>query len=128
MTYEMKLSIEDRIASLFFQPDPCLPVRYFQTFRKIPLEPEIKLMLAVLEDAIMCVQKYARNGKKRRLFREAEEWLLEEADDWLFSFENICSVLGLDPSYLRHGLLPESEKLLTESPRRRLEAKIGQKP
>ena len=63
-------------------------------------------MLAVLDDVIECFQKYAgaRDGKGGRLFREAEEWILERDSEWLFSFDNICDVLNLDPSYIRRGL------------------------
>jgi hypothetical protein len=121
MTYGSNLTAEERLGSLF-QPDPVLPAQYFETFRrKMPLEPEIKLMFAVLEDAIMCFHKYAlaRNVRSERLFREAEDWILEQDSDWLFSFENICSTLGLDPSYLRRGLTQRKEKLLPQS----LEAK-----
>lgn len=117
MTYETGLSMEEKVASLF-QPDPLLPAQYFETFRrKTPVEPEKRLMLAVLEDGIMCFQKYAleQNSKAKRLFREAEDWILEEGSDWLFSFESICAVLGLDPNYIRHGLIQDSEKLLTQS-------------
>ncbi len=117
MTYGSNLTAEEKVGSLF-QPDPVLPAQYFATFRrKIPLEPEIKLMFAVLEDAIMCFYKYAlaRNGRSERLFREAEDWILEQNGDWLFSFENICSTLGLDPSYLRRGLTQRKEKSLPQS-------------
>jgi len=65
-------------------------------------------MLAVLEDAITCFQVHfaARDKQKTRLFREAEEWiLLQEKSDWLFSFDNICETLGLNPGYIREGLL-----------------------
>ena len=117
MNYERSLSIEEKVSSLF-QPDPVLPAQYFETFgRKMPLAPEKTLMLAVLEDGIRCFQKYAlaRNSKGKRLFREAENWILEEDGDWLFSFENICAVWGLDPNYIRHGLIQGREKLLTQS-------------
>jgi hypothetical protein len=117
MNYGSNLTAEEKVGSLF-QPDPVLPAQYFATFRrKIPLEPEIKLMFAVLENAIMCFHEYtlARNGRGERLFREAEDWILEQNSDWLFSFENICSTLGLDPSYLRRGLTQSKEKLLPQS-------------
>jgi hypothetical protein len=42
-------------------------------------------------------------GKK--LFQEAEEWILNKDSDWLYSFENICEVLGLHPDYMRQGLM-----------------------
>ncbi len=118
MTYETGLSIEEKVVSLF-QPDTLLPDQYLETFRrKAPLEPERKLMLAVLEDAIACFQKYlfARDGKGKTMFREAEDWILEEGSDWLFCFENTCEVLGMDPRYVRQGLLRWKEKKLAERP------------
>ena len=75
--------------------------------RKADLEAEQKLMLAVLEDAVTCFQKCftARDRIGTSLFREAEEWiLLQGKDDWLFSFDNICETLDLDPAYIRGGL------------------------
>jgi hypothetical protein len=119
MSYESGLSLEERVSSLF-QPDTLLPTQYFDTFRrKSYLEPEKKLMLAVLEDAIACFQKYVfvRDGKGKVMFQEAEEWIQEESDDWLFSFANICEVLGFDPDYIRQGLLQWKEKQLADSPR-----------
>jgi hypothetical protein len=64
---------------------------------------ERRLMIAVLADAIGCLQKNlrARNAKKRRLFLEAEEWIRSEDIAWPFSFRNICDVLGVDAEALR---------------------------
>ena len=64
-------------------------------------------MLAVLESAVEDFQKYvlARNPSGKKLFQEAEEWFLEKDSDGLFSFENICETLGLQPDYIRQGLL-----------------------
>jgi len=107
MSYETGLSMEERVTSLF-QPDTLLPEQYLETFRrKLHLEPEKKLMLAILEDAIACFQKYvsARDGKGKLLFQETEEWVLDQGGDWLFSFANVCDILGFDPDYLRRGLL-----------------------
>jgi hypothetical protein len=124
MNYETGLSMEERVTSLF-QPDTLLPDQYLDTFRrKLYLEPEKKLMLAVLEDAIACFQKYvfARDGKGRMLFREAEEWIQEKSGDWLFSFANICETLGFDPAYLREGLIRWQKSRLLE----RNQAKVYQ--
>ncbi len=100
--------IDESVASLF-QPDTVLPAQYLETVcRKIHRDAEQELVLAVLEDAVSCFQKYfaARDKIGRRLFREAEEWiLLQEKSDWLFSFDNICETLGLNPGYIREGLL-----------------------
>jgi hypothetical protein len=74
--------------------------------RKSYLEPEKKLMLAVLEDAIACFQKYAfaRDRKGKMLFQEAEFWIQNTNSDWPFSFANVCETLGFGPDYLRQGL------------------------
>ena len=101
------LTPDERIGALF-QPDSLLSAHYFETLRrKTILEPEKRLMLAILEDAIHCFQDnlFARNVRGRRLFEEAEEWIVEVDGDWVFSFENICEALGFNPAYLRHGLL-----------------------
>ena len=60
-------------------------------------------MAAILTDAMGCFQKnlVARTAKRRRLFREAEEWIFCEDWQWVFSFRNICDVLGVDAGALR---------------------------
>ena len=80
MSYETGLTMEERVTTLF-QPDTLLPDQYFDTFRrKLHLEPEKKLMLAILEDAVACYQKHvvARDGKGKALFHEAEAWVEEK--------------------------------------------------
>src|SRR5216117_3006744 len=75
--------------------------------KKDILEGEEKLMLAVLGKAVEYFQKYvlAKDERGKKLFQEAEEWILDKDSDWFFSFENICEVLGLHPDYMRQGLL-----------------------
>jgi len=105
---------EEKLTSLF-QPDILLPAEYSETVRrKVSSEAEKRLMLAVLEDAVQCFQDNvsARSGRGKRLFEEAEEWILETNSDWVFSFESICEVLGFNPQYVRQGLLRWKEKNL----------------
>ena len=112
MSYENGLSMEERVSSLF-QPDTLLPDQYLDTYRrKLHLEPEKKLLMAVLEDAIACFQKYifARQGKGKALFQDAEDWIMDESADGLFSFAHVCETLGFDPAYLRQGLLRWQEQ------------------
>jgi hypothetical protein len=93
-----------------FEPDPVVSAQYFESLRrKTLLEPEKMLMLAVLGDAINCFQDnvLARSGKRKKLFEESKAWILAGDRDWFFSFENICEVLGINPAYLRQGLLDE---------------------
>jgi len=124
MNYDTGLSLEERVTSLF-QPDTLLPEQYLETFRrKLHLEPEKKLMLAVLEDAIACYQKYlfARDSKGKALFREAEEWVQEKGAEGIFSFDSVCESLGFNPDYLRRGLSEWKRKVSSE----RTQAKVYQ--
>ena len=101
------LTSEEKIASLF-QPDTLLSDQYFENLRrKTFFEPEKRLMLAVLEDAIRYYQDnwFSRNSKRKRIFDETEEWILTPESDWVFSFVHVCETLGLSPAYLRGGLL-----------------------
>ena len=101
------LTSEEKIASLF-QPDTLLSDQYFENLRrKTFFEPEKRLMLAVLEDAIRYYQDnwFSRNSKRKRIFDETEEWIFTPDSDWVFSFDHVCETLGLSPAYLRRGLL-----------------------
>jgi hypothetical protein len=121
MTYDASLGGEEKMGSLF-QPDTLLPAQYFDTVRrKANSEPEKKLMLAILEYAVASFQKYifARDSKGKAKFHETEDWILEENSEWIFSFENICEVLGFNPSYVRQGLLRWKEMELAERPKPR---------
>jgi hypothetical protein len=106
------LTAEERIASLF-QPDMLLSAQYFENLRRrTHFEPEKRLMLALLEDAINCYQDnwISRSGKKKRLFEDTEQWVLRTDGDWIFSFDNVCDALGLNPEYVRQGLLRWKER------------------
>lgn len=90
-----------------FQPDVLAAAQYMDKWRyRISHEPEKMLMCAVLEDAIARFQKFssASNAHGQMAFKEAEEWLMREKSEWLFSFEQICEALSLDPNYIRAGL------------------------
>lgn len=111
------IDAEHKSASVF-QPDILLSAQYFENLRRNALlQPEKRLMLSVLEDAINCFQDNAaaRNGKRKRLFEEAEDWILQEDADWLFSYESICEHLRISPTYLRLGLLRLRERKLRNS-------------
>lgn len=106
--------VADAGASVF-QPDFLLPLQFFTGTRgKGYAEGERRLMLAVLEDAVDCFQKYlgAKESRGRLLCSDAEEWFLSEDRSWLFSFENVCDVLGLQPDFIRQGLLDWKAKRL----------------
>lgn len=70
------------------------------------LPGEKRLVLSVLEDAVECFMKYIDSSTKKgqRLFRDAEVWITLEDKKWVFSFDNVCETLNIDPNYLRRGL------------------------
>jgi RNA polymerase primary sigma factor len=83
---------------------------------RIELQPELSLMSAVLEDAVSSFQKHlsARDRKGRRILIEIEDWILDDRNDEIFSFVSICEQLGINPKYLRQGLLRWKQKKLAE--------------
>jgi hypothetical protein len=89
-------------------PDALSPQQYYGGIRSddASARPVKRLMLAVLEDAMRCYQTYAnsRNGTQRRLFVDAEAWLMDRRADGPFAFETVCETLGIEPSCLREGL------------------------
>ncbi len=64
------------------------------------------LTLAVLEDGIACFERYFFKPSRRNeaLSSEAEEWI-NSKDDGIFTFNNVCETLCLDPDRLRKGLI-----------------------
>ena len=110
--YKSQATADDRIASLF-QPDTLLSAQYFDNMRRRTLlEPEKRLMLAILEDAVNCFQENlsAESGKRKILFDDVEQWIRADGSDWVFSFDHICEALGFTPAYVRQGLLRWQEK------------------
>jgi hypothetical protein len=76
-------------------------------FRKLRAQTsqlgEVRLAIAVFEDAVHCLEKYqgARGFIPARIRTEAEQWFDSRSRAWLFSFENVCSLLYLDPASIR---------------------------
>jgi hypothetical protein len=77
------------------------------------LQPEKRLMFAILLDAVDCFQEHAKDD---RLFKETEEWIFDDDHEWPYSFINICEAVDMDPEYLRKGLLQWRERPIPESP------------
>ena len=106
-----------------FQPDLLLPLQFFTALRgRSQGDGQRRLMIAVLEDAIECFQKYtdAKDSRSRQLGNEAEAWFLTDDPNWLFSFANVCETLDINPEFLRRGLFAWKEKqeahLLSDGP------------
>lgn len=95
-------------AMMIFQPDILIDAQFQSSQRRrFHLDPERVLMLAVLQDAVVCFQDHvlAKCKRKQTLHREAEEWISSTDRSYLFSFENVCETLGFDADYMREGLM-----------------------
>ncbi len=122
MAFETGLTTGERFASLF-QPDTLIPQEFLETFkRRTHLQPEKRLMLAVLEDGVACFQKYvtACDARGKKYFQETEEWILEEPSERIFCFANVCETLGLNADYLRRGLIRWKAAVLENRPTARI--------
>jgi len=96
-----------------FVPDVITPEQFYDTRHDdSAIRPVKRLMLAVLEDALRCFQNNAnaKTGPRRRLYAEAEQWLCGDGGDGPFSFDTVCETLGIEPRFLRHGLLKWREQ------------------
>ena len=102
------MQLENSAIAGMMIPDALTPGQYYDGIRADDacVRPIKRLMLAVLEDAMRCYQTYAnaRSRVQRRLFVEAEGWLMDRKGDGAFTFETVCETLGIDPRYLREGL------------------------
>jgi hypothetical protein len=107
-----KETLDEKLPGLF-EPDTLLPIQYFEAMRrKHLLEGEKRLILSVLEDAVECFMKCIESptSKGQRLFRDADEWILLEDKHWVFSFDNVCDMLDINPEYMRRGLRQWKER------------------
>jgi hypothetical protein len=75
-------------------------------------------MLAVLQDAFSCYQKYmlASDRTGSELFEEAVAWIECRSTDGLFSFESITEALDIEPEYFRRGLAAWRKRQLEKPP------------
>jgi len=85
------------------------------------LQPEKRLMLAVLEDAVTSYFRHAFTTTHAGAveFREATTWIDATDTAWPFSFVNICTTLSIEPDYVRRGLARWRERQALLSPAER---------
>jgi hypothetical protein len=115
----------DLIASLF-SPDLVLPDQLAAPRRDSLVSGERALMLAVLEDAIRCLEAPAGRGEREA--RHARRWVTANPSAWPFSFVNICETLGIEPARLRAALLTRHEHLAQATPEERYALHLRLKP
>jgi hypothetical protein len=102
------MQLENSAIAGIMIPDALTPGQYYDGIRADDscARPIKRLMLAVLEDAMRCYQTYtnSRSRAQRRMFVEAEAWLMDRKAEGPFAFETVCETLGINPSCLRDGL------------------------
>jgi hypothetical protein len=122
----------DDFLARILEPDVFLPSQFYGAnglSRK--LEGEKRLMIAILKDAVECLEKYrgSRSSSGRIHYDNAIEWVEDTNMDWLFSFNNICDLLGFDPNYMREVLLKRENKYIKDvHPRVLTLAAMGAQP
>ena len=105
----------DEFLARILEPDIFLPSQFYgSTGLSRQLEGEKRLMIAVLKDAVECLEKYrgSRSSIGQCQYLSAIEWVEDTDTDWLFSFTNICDLLGFDPEYLREVLLKREHRYI----------------
>ena len=105
----------DDFLARILEPDIFLPSQFYGNgglSRK--LEGEKRLMIAILKDAVECLEKYreSRSDTGKISYQNAIEWVEDTDTDWLYSFTNICDLLGFDPHYLREQLLKRENRYI----------------
>jgi hypothetical protein len=88
-----------------FAPETLLPSQLGAPRGDALVCGERALMLAVLEDAIRCL-----DSPRGRLAREAHDWILADDDGWPFSFVRIAEALGVEAQRLRAAITSRRER------------------
>ena len=94
----------DPSVDLELEPESILPAQFFR--RTAAASPERRLMLAVLERALLDLRSSTK-GRTRRMGRLADEaaaWFAADDEAWPCSFPRICHALGLDAAAIRSRL------------------------
>lgn len=89
----------------FFEPDVLLPSQFMSKEEEGLGGGERRLMAAILSDGVEAYLEQAGcyvKGVSTRV--DAIEWVEARDASYVFSFENVCSGLGINPEYLRLGL------------------------
>ena len=90
-----------------FAPDLVTPDQHRDRTCPEPSDrPEIRLMIAVMEDAVATLQRYSRDpsSRHRKDYEETLDWIDSRDTSWPYSFENVCSALSFEPERLRRGM------------------------
>lgn len=69
--------------------------------------PERALLSALLFDGVQNYMNYccAPSAAEREKYSEAYSWVNRQRHEYVFSFDSVCEALGIDPNFLRLGLI-----------------------
>ena len=102
-------------------PDSFLPAQlYGAPFGGARLQPEKRLQLAVLADAVLTFYRWVGRSRPVNAFTEVEAWFASEDTDGPFTFLTVCHSLGLEAGYIRRGLRNWDPRLAAMGTKRRL--------
>ncbi|MBI5504172.1 MAG: hypothetical protein HY899_05200 [Deltaproteobacteria bacterium] len=127
-------SIRNHLAADPYLPDmscdgiePTMLLRGGQFAAHCELPPEHRLMIALVMDAVQCVEKYrhATDSRGKRCFDREAEWILSDDTKRLYAFARICETLDLDPAAVRRslGLVASRRDRRPRSARRRISSR-----
>ena len=114
-------------AAALFASEVVLPAQYWASQSDLRTEPEKRLMVAVLEEAMATLLNWSEssNAAARQLASEARQWIESDDRSGPFSFATICDVLGLDTSRVRTVIDGRLECRQTYTRHRRMQAGRG---
>lgn len=106
MSFTKSTEVVQRIAGGRFNVPVADDDWFYPVSRRNEGMGEYGLVEAILREAIREYQKFAGQRTRRgaRLFREVDQWFLDDDRQWDFSFVNVCQILDLEPGYIRTGL------------------------
>jgi len=87
------------------------PVQFGAVWYRRVMSPELELAQAILEEAISDLRNFrnAQRRDRRRLYTDAYNWFVSNDRRWVFSFLNICELLGLSSRALRERLVIDTQ-------------------
>ena len=85
-----------------FNTNECIPT----DSRSVARMPEMDLAEAILVQAMIDYfnTKELFDFKSRRIYREVKAWIFNNSES-IYSFQNICHFLNLDPDAVREAIL-----------------------
>ena len=81
-----------------------LPTQEFRRTGQHRIEPQRRLMAAVLQTVLDDVRGPSRRAAGRHAHEQARAYVASTDRSWPFSFENVCEAIGIDADRMREQL------------------------